>query len=587
MTKGQGRIREIIGAWIFIEEMPKPSLIHHGGGSSARGKKPSMDVKTATSGDNGAAGSPHPGAAPSSSSSSSSSLGITVAMKDKLKVEAALNDQVTLVWVVMAVISIVGLVILLGPSVVHHVNSTRPEPLNPRVGSSSFRNAHVAREVAPQIFEYTVENTVIYPQDQPKFDRLRRWVKENGGKIDGTEIRSWPGTYERGIFALKEFVPGDHISIPKKISLSTLHAMDTPVIGQYVRALKDVLGFDVVMNDRLALALYITYEKLVMREKSFWFPYLDTLAPSSTNFTHFLFATEEQFSRFQVDEQVTRSFAHHREGLAELFKGAKIISHIFTQDDDTLLRELRWAYYMILSRAWSRSKDGVEYLEMTPYGDIINHRIHGDLVTASSDTENIFLVTPGRKARPGVELFDSYHHHPTVVMYAQLWGFVPDAPDIFMIYDRVLDVSLTVDHRRLLSFFGCLRGPSVFGTEFSCGEQDFFADRAALTCWRLYRLSPTKVAPSLAYYLEQRLLHRGLVELPSDDTEDLTALGDLMQAMIEGVSRIPKNPNDVVLQNDPSLTPVERLMVRMRYMTLLCHHNVLDNVQASMVRFLS
>lgn len=502
------------------------------------------------------------------------------------------SDHVLLIWVVMATICLVGLLILSGPLVMQSVNAERdthlPNPEIPAKGKQQAPAKNISLAMTSPDQAYTVATTVIYPGDAPRFARLRRWVQENGGQINGTEIRSWPGTYERGVFALRDLVPGDRLVIPKKICLSTLHGMATPVIGPFVKALRGSLGFDTLTNDRVALALFIAFEKLVKGPTSFWFPYLDTLAPSSTNFTHLLFAPEELFDRYGIREMAGNMFAMHRAALAELLRAARLMSHHFPEDEDLLERELRWAYYMVLSRAWSRTApDGTEYLELTPYGDIINHKIHGDLVTASSDTDNLFLVMPGKEVRAGAELFDSYHHRPTALMYAQLWGFVPGPEEIYVVVERLLEDRMSVDQRRLLSFLGCLRSPLAFGTEFSCGEQDFFEDRAALRCWRVYRMEAKKATPALAHFLGERLLHKGRASLPDDDLEDLASLRDLMHLITDALLKHPANPNDEVLQHDPALSAVERLMVRMRLMNRVCFVNVLKNVESSALKFVN
>jgi len=206
----------------------------------------------------------------------------------------------------------------------------------------------------------------------------------------------------RGLLARRDINDGDNLfKVPIKLCLTKESARNA--LG------KDVLSREI--NEYLAVACQLIHERYVLREKSFWKPYIDVL-PETEEVNPTFTWTDEDLSFLKGSPVIaaTKSLQMKlqreydallggEDGLINKYPDRFPEEH-FTQENWT------WAFTMLFSRAIRlRSLKEGETLAMVPYADLINHspfsqayidaREGGDWLFSSGEEEVILYADRG------------------------------------------------------------------------------------------------------------------------------------------------------------------------------------------------
>jgi len=210
------------------------------------------------------------------------------------------------------------------------------------------------------------QNGNVYLSDQSAWGMAPHPLAVSTETVDETTNESTG----RGLLARRNINEGDElITIPMSLCLTVDKA-------------RDALGSDVIppgMNEYLAIATHLIYERNVVGEKSFWKPYLDVLPPVEEVNPTFTWSDEDlAFLDGSPVIAATRSLQAKlkREydaliggdrGLIARFP-SKFPAEAFTYENWV------WAFTMLFSRAirLRNLKEG-EGLALVPYADFINH----------------------------------------------------------------------------------------------------------------------------------------------------------------------------------------------------------------------
>jgi hypothetical protein len=174
----------------------------------------------------------------------------------------------------------------------------------------------------------------------------------------------------RGLLARRDISDGDElIIIPMKLCMTKAAA-------------RKALGKDAIasgINEYLAIACHLIREKFVMRERSFWKPYIDVLPDVNEVSPTFTWSDEDlAFLEGSPVIAATKSMQMKlkreydallggEDGLIARFSDRFPAKH-YTMEAWT------WAFTMLFSRAIRlRSLEQGETLAMVPYADLINH----------------------------------------------------------------------------------------------------------------------------------------------------------------------------------------------------------------------
>jgi len=410
---------------------------------------------------------------------------------------------------------------------------------------------------------FTLRDTTLSQDELMRYKRLLQWVKASGGIIGDVEIRSWPRSYERGVFARADIQPGVFAVIPRNISLNTHNAIEHA--GTELRALlveiRDNFGATGEVNDRAALAMFIVHEKLVSGEWSPWFPYIDTLPQSDVRYSSLLFANPGDLERWGVKGLVGLSVESAWKAIARMFKMAKEYPALFPVSEDVLVTELRWSYYMVMSRAWTR-----EALEMIPFADIMNHRVNSPVTLIPNATHNNFVIFDHHGAiLRGAEVFDTYQKAPSPTLYGLSWGFVPEASECFLPLERPVS-GVSWARRRLLARLGCLSDRDHSYMAFNCAAEEL--DMQTTDCLRAFTMSEDKLlnATEWSSILRGRQGGGPLVEGTPD--LDFAAVTEVVN-IFEKVEVDWTDENEARMA-DPATDVVEKLALRIKYGVFKC-----------------
>lgn len=413
---------------------------------------------------------------------------------------------------------------------------------------------------------FTADDTTLSQSDSVRFQRLLRWIKGHGGIVDNVEIRTWPHSYERGVFARTDLAPGIFAVIPRSISFNTRNALSRakPELRELLLDVKESLGGNEEMNDRAALGLFLVYEKLVAREASHWFPYIDTLPRSDVRYSSLLFATVDDLERWGVNNLVGKSVDIAWQLIKRMYTKAKAHPALFPFPDELLIRELRWSYYMVLSRAWTR-----EPLEMIPFGDIMNHRVSSPITLLPNDTHNNFVLLRFPGIPQGAEVFDTYQKNPSPTLYGLSWGFVPEASENFLPLERSVE-PLPWEKRRLLARLGCLSSVDKLQVALNCADEEVAP--MTMNCLRAFALDDVALRNATDWYpvLRSRQENGTLVEgNPQLDFQVLREVAEIFQQTVAEVT-----DDDRERMVAPTTDIVEKLALRIKYAVSMCVDHV-------------
>ena len=174
----------------------------------------------------------------------------------------------------------------------------------------------------------------------------------------------------RGLLARRDINDGDElIKIPLKMVMTQ-------------KAARKALGKDVItegLNEYLAIACHLIYEKFVMADKSWWKPYLDVLP--AVNEVSPTFAWSDEDLAFLEGSPVVAASKSLQMKLKreydDLLGGEKGLIQRFPDKfpaEHFTYENWIWAFTMLFSRAIRlRNLKQGETLAMVPYADLINH----------------------------------------------------------------------------------------------------------------------------------------------------------------------------------------------------------------------
>jgi hypothetical protein len=174
----------------------------------------------------------------------------------------------------------------------------------------------------------------------------------------------------RGLLARRSINEGDElISIPLRLCMT-------------INSAREALGNKLISsgtNEYLAIAAHLIYEKFVLKEKSFWKPYLDVL-PLSVEEVNPTFTWSDEDLAFLEGSPVvaaTRSLQAKLEREYEAMKAKlKKFGGVIPEfpEESFSLQNWIWAFTILFSRAirLQSVKEG-ETLALVPYADFINH----------------------------------------------------------------------------------------------------------------------------------------------------------------------------------------------------------------------
>lgn len=206
----------------------------------------------------------------------------------------------------------------------------------------------------------------------------------------------------RGIWATAEIQKGEEIAkVPAELLLtkaSAVKALGSPIasLGEYP-----------------AIALQLVHEKYVLKEDSFWHPYLDMLPGLQEIGSSFTWAEEDMellsgsliknMSKF-LRERIEGEYASIRDSI--LARNSKQFPlEVFTTS------RFVWGYAVLLSRSFRiRFIGRDEVIALIPYIDLINHEPDSKAYVAGSLEQKGRMVTMStdRPYQAQEQIFDSY-----------------------------------------------------------------------------------------------------------------------------------------------------------------------------------
>ncbi len=206
----------------------------------------------------------------------------------------------------------------------------------------------------------------------------------------------------RGLLARRDINDGDELlKIPMKMCMTKANARKA--LG------KDALPSEI--NEYLAIACHLIYEKFVMADQSYWKPYLDVLPTTDEVSPTFTWSDDDlAFLKGSPVIAATKSLQMKlkREYDALLGGDNGLIARFpdrFPKEHFTM-ENWTWAFTMLFSRAIRlRNLSQGETLALVPYADLINHspfsqayidaRQSGDWLFKSGDEEVILYADRG------------------------------------------------------------------------------------------------------------------------------------------------------------------------------------------------
>ena len=414
---------------------------------------------------------------------------------------------------------------------------------------------------------FTSEDTHLTNDDSVRFGRLLKWMKDNGATIDDIEIRTWPHSYERGVFARREISNGLFAVIPRTISFNTLNALASASapLKEFLLDIKATLGTDEEGNDRGALGMFLVYEKLVTKDKSFWFPYIDALPRSGIRYSSLLWSTQRELERWKIDRLVGGALKQSWGVIARMVEKAKARPDLFPFSAAVIEEEVKWAYYMVKSRAWSR-----EPLEMIPFGDIMNHQVNSPVTLVANDTHNTFVMLGHSPIPAGAEVFDTYQKLPTPTLYTVSWGFIPGPEECFIPIEQPVN-QFSTNKRRLLAKLGCLVGKDYMSLSQNCALKEF--SNTTLNCLKAFEMEESQVKNATEWYriLKSKPNQGVLIEVSPQ--AEIKALEHVITTLTPLKSPLSKIEEALMMESGTDV--VEKLAFRLRDSITKCLEQVI------------
>lgn len=390
--------------------------------------------------------------------------------------------------------------------------------------------------------------------NKDQFDVLMDWIRSNGGTVQDLMVKDLGGG-ERGVFARTTLKQGNILSVPTELVFSSNKALNDPVIGPALKEAYEELQLDRAAKDRIVNGFKILYEKYVVGSKSFWKPYIDSLPSEDVVFASCVFATDEEMKQTAFYPPLERDGIVHRHAISLMPEIVAKNPTLFPAEHFTTKR-LRWAYYMVLSRAWNMP----ERLDMLPLGDMLNHSPYSITKIDIKEKESIFFIDGGNTFKAGEEVTDSYNRRPTALMTFNLWGFVPSLDQCFFALHHPVDIQFSQAHVDLLAKNGCINPRNELVSFTPCSGDSLFKPFNSIMCYRLAVLSESQLkAINDANEPPERYLSRLGSKLDKQAIELALKL-----ATAQRETFLTKIEDDVALMESGSLTSIEKAIVNVR-----------------------
>lgn len=264
--------------------------------------------------------------------------------------------------------------------------------------------------------EINSEQTLHHPPLSP----FLQWLQSNGVYIHpNIEIYDFPDM-GRGIRAKQDIKSNVKLlSIP----LSSNVIMSELSVSGELQNLLNQLDIDTSQPTHL-MAIQLLYEKLEKGEKSFWFPYLETLPEE---FTTTLYFTDEELEEFQ-DSKI-KQFSKMRKQTVE--KNFKLIFKQFeftnvTNKERWTFEQFKWALSVLWAKTYSVYDERVSQKlpALVPYGDLFNyHPENISVLSKTEEHENSFVFYTIKDVKQGEQLFVPYSNQLNNIQLMMEYGF--------------------------------------------------------------------------------------------------------------------------------------------------------------------
>jgi len=378
------------------------------------------------------------------------------------------------------------------------------------------------------------------------------------------------GSQERGVYAKRDIEAGPFALIPRHICFRTDMASYHPPLFQFLLESKASFPLTRETADRAALAAFLLYEKHVRGEDSFWFPFIASLPTSSARYPSFLYASIEELERYKISSFLLDNVKGGFQVLDSWVELIRKRPDLFPLSPEILPSEFRWAYYMVTSRAWSRDP-----LEMIPFGDMMNHKVDATVVLNSNDTFNNFVHIGNEPLREGEEVFDNYQRTPTPFLYANSWGFIPEASECFANIDHKVKSHA---HIHLLARLQCFSQHGLLSLTHRCSRKHL--SKKFFTCWAAFNLDHAAASNASDWIPVKRTLGSDLSTIADmvEPTSSLARRDLFRQLYSEAESKrnsVPFDREEEELLKDPHLDMVHRLAIETRLATIKCFENLM------------
>ncbi|KAJ2890711.1 hypothetical protein GGI21_006083, partial [Coemansia aciculifera] len=248
----------------------------------------------------------------------------------------------------------------------------------------------------------------IHTSSRTRGEQLRtfyEWLRTNGAEFSKIEIRD--SKSGGGIYALEQIgLDGRYASIPNKLVITGKVCHDT--IGTNEQ--QQLEQKDDIKQSRLMLCLFLIHERFVMKEDSFWKPYIDILPRK--------FHTPLQFNdeelKFLRGTPAEFSVAERHEGYREyLQKALDLVPESVIPRDVLIYDNYLWAMSVLSSRSFSKElMEGTlcrltaESEVLLPLLDMANHYPRTPVTWIIDDDGIGFSIDA--VIEPGEQIFNNY-----------------------------------------------------------------------------------------------------------------------------------------------------------------------------------
>jgi len=348
-----------------------------------------------------------------------------------------------------------------------------------------------SNDATPQSFTPVFSPVLPEPLDDKekgKFERLIQWIEEQGGKVEGVEVKYRPGRKERGVFSSKGINGNEPIVIiPKKLCISPELILAQPDIGPFLKGLMEEKTLS-NMPDEFLFSLFLIHEKFAKKEKSFWDPYLQTLPEFDKVPSHPYFVSVEELQENKLWNLAKDFTTRQRNIINQVIPFVSQRKDLFPLSESDLLKELNLALFLVQSRTQLEEPDP---RELIPFGDLFNHRTGFPLKITSSPEFRIYALDNTNIQQAGSEIYRNYGFlHP--FNYWIVWGFGTDlAESAFLINLKISHLSLW--KKMLLGRMECLATLSNLNVALNCAQPaELGLNPTAFNCLQIMELSETQ-----------------------------------------------------------------------------------------------